>query len=377
MIDAAGVLRLIKVRSPEPRVVSVYVTVPLDPAQRKGMPAHLDNMLTPGAAPNGEAQAWAIALRSDVPRIRNEVSAHASEWLGHSVAIFACSPLGLLEAIPLRRQTQERAMVSERPYVRPLLAEVQRWPSYLVAVVDRRHGWLFRVSGEGISQAGHIESPTVGSKRFGGWNGFQAYRNDQRARRLALRHYAQIATALMNAMGGDGVPLVVGGQEAETSEFTESLPAVLRNRVAGTFAVDPHTMTAARVRQLADAVMARWEDDRERRLAAALADEAPGALTVIGLDACVAAANEHAVQVLMVPDSEVRPGFSCTGCGALALSDGPCPTCGGPTRFVSDVIEELAVKVTLEGGSMEPVRDADVLGDVAARRRFPAASPTA
>jgi len=181
----------------------------------------------------------------------------------------------------------------------------------------------------------------------------------------------------MGAMGGDGVPLVVGGHEAETCEFTESLPAVLRNRVAGTFVVDPHTMTAARVRQLADAVMARWEDDRERRLAAALADEAPGTLTAIGLGACVAAANEHAIQVLMVPDAEVNPGFSCTGCGALTLSEGPCSACGGPTRFVSDVIEELAVKVTLDGGSMEPVRDADVLGDVAARRRFPAATPPA
>jgi hypothetical protein len=345
--------------------------VPLDPAQRRGLPAHLDDVLAQSARNSGDEQAWARARRSEMPAIHREVKAHAHQWRGQSVAIFGHGGLRLLEAIPLRGPVRECAVIGGRPYVRPLLAELQRCPGYAVAVVNRRHGWLYRVFGADIEPAGHVESPTVGSKRFGGWNGFQAYRNDQRARRLARQHYVATAAALAQALDGCG-PIVVGGHEAETSEFRTMLSPALRRRVAGTFVINPHAMTAARVRQLADEVLAEWADGQERRLATALAEQAPGGMTAIGLDACVAAANQHAIQLLMVPDDDVRPGFLCEDCGALAVAGGACPACGELTIGVDDVLEELAVKVTADGGSVQPVRGSVAPIDVAARRRFPA-----
>jgi hypothetical protein len=372
MIDAAGVARLLGMRARDRGIVSVYLTVPLDPAQRRGMPAHLEDVLTQSIDSGGDAQAWARARRSELPAIRDEVRAHASKWVGQSVAIFASTPLKLLEAVPLRGRVRERAVVSSRPYVRPLLAELQRCPGYAVAVVDRRHGWLYRVTGARIEAAGHVESPTVGSKRFGGWNGIQAYRNDQRARRLARQHYVATAAALTRAVDATCGPVVVGGYEAVTSEFLTLLGPAMRRRVAGTFVVDPHAMTAARVRLLADEVVAAWADGQERRLATTLAEQATGSMTAIGLDACVAAANQHAIQLLMVPDDDVRPGFACEGCGVLAVAGGACPACGELTAPVDDVIEELAVKVTEDGGSVQLVRGSVAPIDVAARRRFPA-----
>jgi peptide chain release factor subunit 1 len=336
------------------------------------MPAHLDDVLAQSSRSGGDEQVWVRARRAEMPAIRREVSAHAHEWRGQSVAIFGHSGLSLLEAIPLRRQVRERVVVGGRPYVRPLLAEVQRCPSYAVAVVDRRHGWLYRVSGAGIEAAGHVESQTVGSRRYGGWNGFQAYRNDQRARRLARSHYVATAAALAQAAGNGCGLVVVGGHEGETGEFLTLLTPAQRARVAGTFVIDPHTMTAARVRQLADEVVAEWADGQERRLATALAEQASGGMTAIGLDACVAAANQHAIQLLMVPDDDIRPGFTCEDCGVLAVTGGACPACGELTSPVDDVIEELVAKVTEDGGSVQPVRGSVAPIDVAARRRFPA-----
>jgi peptide chain release factor subunit 1 len=372
MIDAAGVTRLLGIRARDRGIVSVYLTVPLDPAQRRGMPAHLDDVLAQSMGTGGDAQAWVRARRAEAPAIRREVSAHAHEWRGRSVAIFTCTALRLLEAIPLRGQVRERAVIGSRPYVRPLLAELRRCPTYAVAVVDRRNGWLYRVCGESIEAARHVESPMVGSKRFGGWHGLASYRNDQRARRLARQHYAATAAALAQAAAGDCGPVVVGGHEAETADFLAVLGPALRARVAGTFVLDRHTMTPARVRQLADEVVAQWADGQERRLATSLAEQAPGGMTAIGLDACVAAANQHAIQLLMVPDDDVRPGFICDGCGVLSVAGGACPGCGELSVPVDDVIEELAVKVTKDGGSVQPVRGSVAPIDLAARRRFPA-----
>lgn len=373
MIGAEDVSRLLGFQAPDHGIISVYLTVPLDRAQRRGMAAHLDDVLAAGSQRDGSAEAWARARRAEVPAIRQLLSAHAPEWLGHSVAIFACGALGLLESIPLRGDVTERAVLGSHPYVRPLLAEVQRCPTYLAAVVDRRHAWLFRVSGDGIEAGEHVQSQTVGSRRFGGWHGFQSYRNDQRARTLARQHYTAAAAALSAAAGSGGCgPIVVGGNEAVTRELLAALPPALRSRVAGTFVIDPHTMSPARVRQLADEVVGRWEDSREQQLAAALAEQAPGPMTAVGLDACVHAVNQHAVQLLMVPDDEVRPGFSCEDCGTLAVAAAACPACGAATRPVGDVIEELAVKVTRDGGSVQPVRSNSALRQIAARRRFPA-----
>jgi hypothetical protein len=73
-----------------------------------------------------------------------------------------------------------------------------------------------------------------------------------------------------------------------------------------------------------------------------------------------------------VPDDDVRPGFLCDDCGTLAVAGGACPACGELTIAVDDVIEELAVKVTADGGIVQPVRGSVAPIDLAARRRFPA-----
>src|SRR5260370_20396388 len=87
MIAAAGVTRLLGIRARDRGIVSVYLTVPLDPAQRRGMPAHLDDVLAQSVRSGGDAQAWARARRAEGPTIHREVRAHAHEWRGQSVAI--------------------------------------------------------------------------------------------------------------------------------------------------------------------------------------------------------------------------------------------------------------------------------------------------
>ncbi|MGE5133800.1 MAG: hypothetical protein ACM32E_12920 [Gemmatimonadota bacterium] len=373
MIDTEGVTKLLGVHAPGSSVVSVYLNVPLDPAERRGIPARLDDLLATAQHSPADGGAAARARKSELPGIRDTVSLHAPEWLGHTVAIFSCRDLAVLETIPLHSRVSDRAVVGARPYVRPLLAELRRSISYTALVVNRRHAWLYRVSGEGIEPLAGVEGATVGSRRFGGWYGLQTYRNDQRSRELAQQHYAATVAALEEAVATDGSgPIAVGGHETETANFLTVLPAGLRERVAGPFVIDPHTITPARVRKLADEVVARWEDAREATVAGQITGQPTDAMTAVGLPACLDAANQHAVQVLVVPDDAVTPGFACPDCGSLSAEGGSCPVCGAATSAVPDVIEELAVKVTGDGGTVEPVRGDGTLTEVAARRRFPA-----
>ena len=79
----------------------------------------------------------AAARQADIAAVRGAVEANAPGWLGRSIAIFACHGLGLFEVIPLPVDVQAQAVVSRRPYIRPLIAAARRSPSYVAAVVDR------------------------------------------------------------------------------------------------------------------------------------------------------------------------------------------------------------------------------------------------
>ena len=148
MISRADVDKLLDVRAAGPSLLSLYVQVPRDPAELRGLPAHAGELFAL-AARDGPGVPAAVRVRAaDARAVRGLLAARARDWLGHTVAIFACAELGLAEAIPLPCQLQERAVLAARPHVRPLLLAIQRCPAYRVAVVDRRHAWLFSIAGE-------------------------------------------------------------------------------------------------------------------------------------------------------------------------------------------------------------------------------------
>ncbi|HUZ23526.1 MAG TPA: hypothetical protein VMV07_07160 [Streptosporangiaceae bacterium] len=378
MISHADVEKLLGLQAAGRPVLSVYLQVPMDPAALRGLPARLGELLAlaedseggPGADGPGAAQ----VRDEDRQAVRRLLEIHAREWLGHTVAIFASSQLGLSATFPLPCSLPERAVLASRPHVRPLLVALQRCPAYCAAVVDRRHAWIFSVTGERISVVAQSEAEGVRSSGFGGWYGLESRRVHERIMQLTHHHYQDTAAILGQAMRSGGQELlVVGGHEEAIPQFLATLPAGLSDRFAGSFTVDPHTMTPARVRELSGAVIRDWADRQEQRLTAQLQQEPPDGLTETGLLGCLAAVNQHAVQLLVVPVGGLIPGFACAQCGELSSTPGECPDGPDATRWVPDLIEEMAVKTLSDGGDVEAVRDPP--GDIAARARFPLTYP--
>ena len=119
-------------------------------------------------------------------------------------------------------------------------------------------------------------------------------------------------------------------------------------------------------------VIGHWREAAEQRLAASLRADPPGGQTVTGLDACLTAVNNRAVQLLVVPDDKLVPGFACGESGALSSTGGDCPEGSSAVRAVPDLIEEMVAATLVEGGQVEAVRDPPA--GIAARLRFPLAS---
>jgi len=372
MISRAEVDKLLSVRADGPSVLSLYLWVPLDPAALRGLPARAGELFVL-AARDGPGLPGMVRVQAEDRRaVRGLLAAHARDWLGHTVAIFACGQLGLAEALPLPCQLQERAVLATRPHVRPLLLAIQRCPAYRAVVVDRRHAWLFQVTGEHIESAALPPAPGLRSHGYSGWYGLQAYRVNERIIELARQHYHHTAALLERAARATGPePLVVGGHESSIAQFFAVLPAGLRDDFAGSFVADAHTLTPAKVRDLGGRVIQDWLDQRDQHLLTQILQEPPDGLTAAGLSACLAAASQHAIQLLLVPAGGLIPGYACQRCGVLSSTGDGCPHGAEALLAVPDLIEELAISTLSDGGQVETLHDPPA--GICARLRYPLA----
>ena len=375
MISRPDVDKLLSVRAESRSVLSMYVWVPRDKTQLRELPARADDLLAVAARSGEDTDQQARPSARDRTVARDFLQEGDRDWLGHTVGIFACSELGLAEAIPLPVELPERAVLAARPHVRPLLQAIQRLPAHRVMVADRRHAWLFSIADGKIRSADLQDGETERSRGFGGWYGLDSYNVNSRITDLARQHYQAAADLLARASRvGGPEPLVIGGHQDTIPRVLAALPEDLRGSFAGSFLIDPDTLTPAKVRDLAAGVVGKWAEASEDHLADEIRSQPPGGLAAVGLDACVAAAGQHAIRQLAVPADGLTPGFACQRCAALSTSPGGrCLDGPGAAVFVPDLLEELAVGTLTDSGQVRTLREPP--GGVAALLRFEVTAP--
>jgi hypothetical protein len=128
-------------------------------------------------------------------------------------------------------------------------------------------------------------------------------------------------------------------------------------------------LTPAKVRDLASHVIQARQTGHDQHATAEFLGEPPDGRTVTGLNACLAAANRHAIQLLPVPAGGLVPGYACQQCGALSSTGEGCPHGTAESLAVPDLIEEAAVATLTDHGQVQTLPDP--LGGIAARLRYP------
>ena len=174
--------------------------------------------------------------------------------------------------------------------------------------------------------------------------------------------------------------LVVGGRSETVAAFLPYLPHDVREKVAGTFTVDPHHMTPGQVRHQTKQVVDEFERAEERRLVAEALDRvASGGLATLGLPWCLDAVNAQGRPAAARRRRSRESPASCAqgAVGSASLDSASCPICGGSLRATPDVVDEAAAAVIDAGGEVEHVYAETPLHQhlVAALTRFPVPRP--
>jgi len=364
VLDQATVNRLRQIEGHGFPVLSVYFGLAPGAETLRSIPTRLKDVLSDArAAADQLPHDQRISLRDDIESLSRPTTTMASD-LGRGVAIFKSSGAGVDEHIVLPGPVRDRAVVDSVPYLRPLEAMLDHYRRFCVAVVDGRFASIFRFRMDQLESWEEMASSSINEEDFrkanyGGFSGYDERRVRAHADQLLARHHRDVASRLDALRGEDpGYDLlIIGGQEVNTSGVVDALRPELAKRLAGTFIIDPHTMTPATVLEHSKRVAQAFEEEEQRRLVARLIDTAESrGDAVLGVGEATDAVNRRAVATLVIQADRTTPGSVCRSCGWIALdSESHCPSCGAAVDLVVDIVDALGDSVRNSGGTVQHV----------------------
>ncbi|MBI4421761.1 MAG: hypothetical protein HY560_13125 [Gemmatimonadetes bacterium] len=323
----------------------------------------------------GLSRAERDALERDLGRVRQHLEDPVNLPTGRGIAVFACEPIGLFEAIPLPHVFRSRLAVDHSPLVRELTALADEFGTMLGAVYDRTGARFFQVTAFGVEElpgltasavtrGGRFRGPRAPTGRGTVIGSLGEHNYHGRIREEKQRHYAQIAQRLFDLSRPQPVRgLVLGGVGVDTAAVVPHLHPYLQKQVLGIVRLNPKE---ASLREVHEAVLEarraaerEWEAQHVHQL-----EEGLGAgWATNGVEATLRALSRGQVRTLLVDPAQSFPGHRCSESGRLSTSAGGCRG-EGEAEPVEDVIDDAIEEALRQRSHVDVVEDPRLSGRI-------------
>jgi peptide subunit release factor 1 (eRF1) len=352
---------LVQFKSDQAQVLSLYLNV--DPTQHT-------------------TEQYKLTLRSLLKEVAGEADADDLEaveryfdfeydWQGKGVAVFSCQDEDFWRSHVLAVPVHNYAYVSHRPYIKPLTDVLDAYGRYGVVLVGSEGARMFLFNlGEMVEATGMLGEEVRRVKHGGasgvaGMRGGTAARAARRGEAVVQRNLKEIAEATQAFCANNGCRrLVLGGTEANVSQFLELLPKAVQDGVIGSFTVDvgaPVAEVQARSMDLIEQVAEKREVELVDEM---VAGWRRGMGATAGLSDTLAALQEHRLSILLVLAGYEASGYRCANCRYLMLSEREeCPLCGGAVEYVEDLVDTMTHRALEQGVEVEIVRGNEKLAE--------------
>lgn len=309
------------------------------------------------------------AVDADLERMRAWLARDLDRSTTRGVALFSCNDTAFFRTIEVPRPVRDHAGFGPAPHVRQLWALLDEHERVLVALVDRHRLRIVRVElGEPTELAAVDELVPRAVDTSVELGSFQRHAED-----LARAHYRRAAELTERAWRDwPAARLVLGGPDRAIAAFEQHLTPPLGDRIVGRAGV----RVSAPVREVARAALGVAEA-AERRHEAEVVEElrqrtAGGHRAVVGLEPTLAALTQGRVATLVVSEGFTGPGARCPSCGWTGPDIRLCPTCGGTTTEIDDVVELAVGEALAHHADVELCRgtELDRLGRIGALERY-------
>ena len=303
------------------------------------------------------------------------------DWQGKGVVVFSCHDAEFWQSYSLAVPVHNYAYVSHRPYIKPLTDVLDAYGRYGVILVDSEGSRMFLFNLGELEEAAGTLGEEVRRTKHGGASGVAGMRGGitataaRRGEAVVLRNLKEIAEETEAFCNKNGCKrLVLGGTDANISQFMDVLPKAVQGTVVGTFSVDP-AAPVTDVQALSMELIEEVAEEREAELVKeAIAGWKRGSGGVMGLAETLAALQEHRAGTLLVSAGYEASGFRCESCRYVMTSkEDECPLCGSAVEPVEDLVETMTRRALEQGVDVEIVRgneELDEAGSVGALLRY-------
>lgn len=286
------------------------------------------------------------------------------DWQGRGVAVFSCHDAAFWRSYSLAVPVADCVYVSHRPYLKPMTDVLDAYGRYGVILVDRAGARMFLFNLGELEEATGLLGEEVRRIKHGGASGVAGMRGGMTARSarreeaVVLRNLKDVAEAAQTFCQEKGCTrLVLGGTEANVSQFRDLLPKSLQDKVIGTFTIDfgaPEAEVQAKSMALIEEVAQRREVEL---VEAMIAGWKRGSGGTAGMADTLAALQEHRVGTLLIAAGYELSGYRCPHCRYLMLNEHQtCPLCGSEIEPVEDLVETITHRALEQGVEVEIVR---------------------
>lgn len=371
---------LSQVRAEGETFLSVYLD--LDPSRFATAPARaseVDSLLDAahreieaGKRPHGEL----MALRASLARARELLNDPSPLAQGaRALALFLCEPLGTERVLRLARPTASAIVISDEPFIAPLLEEGPA--GHLCALlVDERHARvLVGGSPETLREGVSFGDDVHGRQKTGGWSQARYQRSQREDVEGHLRHVARMLHDLLRISPYER--LLIGCAEPLWPRVLEQLHPDVRARVhEERLRLDVADASIADVQRAAATALAgeqrAHEDELIERLIERHARTQDGRAAV-GLADVLHALVERRVEALLYDAGMKAPGVRCPRGDWIDVDGETCPIDGTPLEHREDIVEDALAAAENQSAQVLALRERPELGPlggIAATLRF-------
>ncbi|MGH7569859.1 MAG: hypothetical protein ACREL9_12990 [Gemmatimonadales bacterium] len=251
------------------------------------------------------------AVAADLERVRRFFEEPSRLPPTRGIAVFACGPVGLFEALALSQVHRSRLAVEATPLIRELVALEEEFGTILVAACDRTGARFFVVTAFEVTELpGLAAAPSTRGGRFHGERqamrggvaagGAGEHNYHMRIREEKHRHYARVADQVFQIHSQRPLAgLVLAGVGVDAAAVVPHLHTYLHDLLLGVVRLNPKRVTAAEVREAALALRDERQRAWERAHAEAVREGLATGWGVNGIEPTLKALNRGQVRTLL------------------------------------------------------------------------------
>ena len=357
------------------KAISLYLN--LEPAEFATPPARasaIRSLLDEGERKVKEAEGGDAnrALRADLERVREFFEGEIPTDGAQGIAVFCLGESDLFEVIRLPKPVQSDVVISDSPFIEPLVDLVSG--TWCILLCNRRTARLFRGSRDRIEEVARITSDDVLSQAdAGGWSQQRYERGQDEEAHRHLKRVGDLIHRRYRRARFDH--LLIGSPEELASDVEKTLHPDVQKRVVGRVSVDVENTSADAVLEAARPVIDDHERGAEREALDRLKQGVgAGGRGAAGLEDVLGVLNERRVEILLIEERFEMPGRVCPQCSSLFVDGvGTCPADGTATEASADVVEKAVELALSQSARVQITRhhdDLEEMGGIGAVLRF-------